>query len=166
MRFLPEDRFPDLSAVDHAGRRRTLKELAGGDPLVLQTYRGHWCPKEQVFFRRLVAFQDEVEVAYTAIASLSVEGQDVTAAFRSGLGARWTFLCDPEREHMDLLGLRETTDNVHHPYLPAVYVLGADLIVHSAYNGYWYWGRPGLDELRRDLRDVTRESRFDWDISQ
>lgn len=114
--------------------------------------------------RRLVAFQDEVEVAYTAVASLSVDPPEVAAAFRAGLGARWTFLADPSREHLDELDLRETTDTVHHPYRPAAFVLGPDLTVHSAYNGYWYWGRPGLEELREDLRSVTRAIRSDWEV--
>lgn len=161
----PHDTFPDLVALDHAGRPRSLGELAAGDPLVLTTFRGFWCPKEQAFMRRLVAFQDEAEVAYSSIVSLSVDPSEVTAAFRAGLGARWTFLSDAGREHLDVLDLREHTDTVHHPYRPAVFVLTPDLVVHSAYNGYWYWGRPGLDELRADLREVTRSIRADWVVS-
>ena len=160
----PNDTFPDLVALDHAGRSRSLSELAAGDPLVLTTYRGFWCPKEQAFMRRLVAFQDEIEVAYTSVVSLSVDPPEVAAAFRAGLGARWTFLSDPGREHLDAVDLRETTDTVHNPYQPAVFVLTPDLVVHSTYNGYWYWGRPGLDELRADLREVTRSIRPDWDV--
>jgi hypothetical protein len=38
-------------------------------------------------------------------------------------------------------------------------------VIYSIYNGYWYWGRPGVDELRRDLRAVTAEIRPDWDLS-
>ena len=164
MSIQPHETFPDLVALDHAGRSRSLSELAGGDPLVLTTFRGFWCPKEQAFMRRLVAFQDEVEVAYSSVVSLSVDPPEVTAAFRAGLGARWTFLADPERAHLDALDLREHTDTVHHPYRPAVFVLTPDLVVHSAYNGYWYWGRPGLDELRVDLREVTRSIRSDWEV--
>ncbi len=164
MSIQPNDTFPDLVALDHAGRSRSLSELAAGDPLVLTTFRGFWCPKEQAFMRRLVAFQDEVEVAYSSVVSMSVDPPEVTAAFRAGLGARWTFLADPEREHLDALDLREHTDTVHHPYRPAVFVLTPDLVVHSAYNGYWYWGRPGLEELRADLREVTRSIRADWNV--
>lgn len=114
--------------------------------------------------RGLLALQDEAEVAYTSIVSLSVDPPEVSAAFRAGLGARWTFLSDPRREHLDALGLREHTDTVHHPYRPGVFVLGPDLTVHRAYNGYWYWGRPGVDELRADLRAVTRAIREDWEV--
>src|SRR2546423_9651766 len=34
------------------------------------------------------------------------------------------------------------------------------------YNGYWFWGRPSVDDLRRDLRELTREIRPDWDLSK
>lgn len=157
------DRFPDLTLPDHAGRERPLSELAAGDPLVLQTFRGFWCPKEQTFFRRLLALQDEAEVGYTAIVSLSVDPPIVNAALRAGLGARWTFLSDEQRRWLDELQLRETADTTHDPYLPAVFVLAPDLTVHSAYNGYWYWGRPRTDELCGDLAAVTQVIRSDWD---
>jgi hypothetical protein len=32
------------------------------------------------------------------------------------------------------------------------------------YNGYWYWGRPSMEELRRDLREITRSIRPDWEV--
>jgi hypothetical protein len=32
------------------------------------------------------------------------------------------------------------------------------------YNGYWYWGRPSNEDLRRDLREITRAIRPDWDL--
>ena len=154
--------FPDLRLRDHNGYERALAELAGGDPLVLNTYRGWWCPKEQRYFRGLLALQDELEVAYTRLASLSVDPPPVAAAFRAGLGARWTFLCDPERAALDALGLRETTDTVNHPYVPAVFVLDPDLRIHAAYDGYWFSGRPTLEELRRDVRAVQAAIRPDW----
>jgi hypothetical protein len=53
---------------------------------------------------------------------------------------------------------------VHHPYAPYTFVLRPDLTVHSAYNGYWYWGRPTLEDLRQDLRAVSRALRPDWEV--
>ncbi len=116
--FGPGGRFPDLELPDHSGNPRRLSELAAGDPLLLHFYRGFWCPKEQAFFRRLVRLQDEAEVAYTRFVSVSVDSPETAAAFRAGLGARWTFLSDAERRYQAELGLRETTDRVHRPYLP------------------------------------------------
>lgn len=157
-------RLPDLVLTDHNGNARRLSELVAGDPVVLQTYRGWWCPKEQRFFRRLIAFQDEVEVAYSRVLSLSVDPPPVAAAFRAGLGARWTFLSDADREWLPRLGLLETTDTVHHPYIPTAFVLFPDLRIHAVYNGYWFWGRPTLEDLRQDLRAVTRALRPDWEV--
>ena len=79
--------FLDLELSDHWGNLRCLSDLAGGDPLLVQFYRGFWCPKEQAFFRKLVGLQDEAEVAYTRFVSISVDPPAVAAAFRAGLGA-------------------------------------------------------------------------------
>jgi peroxiredoxin len=154
---------PDFELLDHAGNQRRLSQLVGDDPTVLHFYRGWWCPKEQAFFRRLLALQDDAEVAYSRILSVSVDSPQVSAAFRAGLGARWTFLSDPDRHVQAQLRLRETTDTLNVPYVPAVVVIGPDLGIHSLYNGYWYWGRPTLVELVKDLRDVSRALRPDWE---
>jgi peroxiredoxin len=157
------ERFPDLELPDHTGRPRRLSELAGGDPVALVTSRGWWCPKEQRFLRGLVALQDEFEVAYSRIVVLSVDPPEVQSAFRAGLGARFTFLSDHERRYLEQLGLRETTDTLHDPYLPAAFMLHPDLRVHSSYNGYWFWGRPTPEEIRADMRAITQAIRPDWD---
>jgi peroxiredoxin len=156
--------FPDLELPDHTGRPRRLSEVAGGDPLVLLTSRGWWCPKEQRYLRNLVSLQDELEVAYTRLVVVSVDPPEVQAAFRAGIGARFLFLSDAERFWLDRLALRETTDTVHDPYRPAAFTLFPDLTVHRAYNGYWFWGRPTHEELRRDLREITRAIRDDWEL--
>jgi peroxiredoxin len=159
----PGSRFVDFELADHAGNQRRLSQLVGGDPTVLQFYRGWWCPKEQAFFDRLVRLQAEAEVAYSRFVSVSVDPVEVSAAFRAGVGARWTFLSDPERVVQERLGLRETTDTLNHPYVPAVFVLRPDLTIQNAYNGYWFWGRPTEAELIADLRAITREIRPDWE---
>ena len=85
--------LPDFELLDHAGNRRRLSALVGGDPTVVQFFRGWWCPKEQAFFRRLLVLQDDAEVAYSRIVSISVDPPEVNAALRAGLGARrswWT----------------------------------------------------------------------------
>jgi peroxiredoxin len=157
--------FPDLQLPDHTGRQRSLSELARGDPLALFFSRGWWCPKEQRFLRGLVQLQEEFEVAYARMAVVSVDPPEVQAAFRAGLGARFLFLSDSGRAWLDRLGLREATDTVHDPYRPAAFTLYPDLRIHAAYNGYWFWGRPTLEELRQDMRAVTRAIRTDWELA-
>ena len=115
--------------------------------------------------RGLCRLQDEFEVAYARMVVLSVDPPEVQSAFRAGLGARFTFLSDAERRWLARLGLLETTDTVHRPYLPAAFTLGPDLRVHRRYNGYWYFGRPTLEELRQDLRAILEKCRPDWDIT-
>jgi peroxiredoxin len=162
----PGNTFPDLELPDHNGVPRTVSELAEGDPVVLNFFRGWWCPKEQTYFRLLAALQDEVEVAYTRLVSVSIDEPVTQSAFRAGLDARWTFLSDHERRYVDALELRETTDTVHRPYVPTTFTLRPDLTIHSVYNGYWFWGRPTLEDLRQDLRAITRDARPDWEVPQ
>lgn len=97
---------------------------------------------------------------------MSVDPPEVQAAFRAGLGARFTFLSDHERQWLDRLGLRETTDTVHDPYLPAAFMLFPDLTIHSTHNGYWYWGRPTAEEIRQAMREITTQIRSDWEPPQ
>ena len=51
------------------------------------------------------------------------------------------------------------------PMIPHTLVLRPGLVIHSVYNGYWFWGRPSTEDLRRDLREVFREVRPDWDLA-
>ena len=43
--------------------------------------------------------------------------------------------------------------------IPHTLVLKPGLVVHSVYNGYWFWGRPSVDDLWHDLRAATSEIR-------
>jgi peroxiredoxin len=156
--------FPDLKLRDHSGNTRALSDLVRHDPIVLHFYRGWFCPKERAYFKSLLELQEEVEVAYSRIVSISFEPPEVQAAFRAGLGARWTFLSDEHRAYVNELDLLETTDTVHRPYAPTVFTLWPDLRIHRIYNGYWFWGRATNEELRRDLREITRAIRPDWEV--
>lgn len=113
--------------------------------------------------RELVELQDEFEVAYARIVVVSVDPPEVQSAFRAGLGARFTFLSDVERRWLERLELREETDTEHDPYRPSQFTLFPDLSVHAAYNGFWYWGRATMDELRRDMRFISEAVRTDWE---
>ena len=43
--------------------------------------------------------------------------------------------------------------------IPHTLVLKPGLVIHSIYNGYWFWGRPSVYDLWRDLRAATSEIR-------
>ena len=102
--------LPDVTLPDTTGALRRLAELPAGDPIVLHTYRGWFCPKDRAYFRQvLLPLQEVAEVGYVRMVSVSVEPPEVTAAFRAGLDARWTFLSDVDRTWQSALDLREVT---------------------------------------------------------
>jgi peroxiredoxin len=161
----PDGVFPDYALPDHTGSVRTLSELQGRDPLVLMLSRGHFCPAEHQHHRELVAFQCKVAVAHTRMVTISTDDHRTLDEFRTSVGARWTFLADPGRIIQQDLAIQDYTDPEHDPMIPHTLVLKPRLVIHSIYNGYWFWGRPTVDDLWLDLRAATREIRPDWDPS-
>jgi peroxiredoxin len=113
----------------------------------------------------LAAFYPEINVAYTKIVTISTDNILETNEFRSAVGAQWPFLSDAGRKIQKDLGIQEYTDPHHDPMIPYTLVLEPGLVIYSIYNGYWFWGRPSIEDLRRDLRAVTQKIRPDWDIT-
>jgi peroxiredoxin len=162
----PGARFPDYELPDHTGTRRRLSEIQGDDPMILVLSRGHFCPKDRQQHRLLVELEPEINVAYTKLVTITTDGLLELNEMRQGVGAHWPFLSDTQRRIQKDLDIQEYTDPHHDPMIPYTFVLEPGLVIHSIYNGYWYWGRPGADDLRRDLRDVTMKIRLDWDLGK
>ena len=162
----PGGRFPDYELPDHTGTRRRLSDIQGNDPMILVLSRGHFCPKDRQQHRILVELEPEINVAYTKLVTVSTDALLELNEMRAGVGAHWPFLSDPKRRIQKDLDIQEYTDSRHDPMIPHTFVLEPDLVIHSIYNGYWYWGRPGAEELRRDLREATMKIRTDWDLSK
>lgn len=164
--IVPGARFPDYELTDHTRVRRRLSELQGNDPMILVLSRGHFCPKDHQQHLELAAFYSKIAVAYTQIVTIATDNILEINEFRSAVGAQWTFLSDSGRKVQQDLHIQEYTDPFHNPMIPHTLVLEPGLIIYSIYNGYWFWGRPSTADLWRDLREVTRKSRPDWDITQ
>jgi peroxiredoxin len=156
--------FPDYELPDHEGSFRRLSELQGSSPLVLHLSRGGFDPKEHRFLRQLVDAYPDFRVGYTRLVVISTDNQLEINEFRDSLGAEWPFLSDPERTIQRDLDIKEYTDPVHDPMIPHTLVLEPGLRVFKVYNGYWYWGRPSVGELRLDLRALLRKVRPDFDL--
>ena len=157
--------FPDYALHDHTGTVRTLVELQARDPMILILARGRYCPQERQQHLDLAASQEKIAVAHTRIVTVSTDDQHDLREFRASLGARWTFLSDPGRTVQRDLDIQEYTDPEHDPMIPHTLVLKPGLVIHSVYQGHWFWGRPSIDELWQDLRAATAEIRPDWDLS-
>lgn len=161
----PGGTFPDYELADHTTIRRKLSALQGSDPMIVVLSRGHYCPKDYKQHLELAAVYSEIAVAYTQIVTISTDNILETREFRASVGAQWTFLSDAGRKVQKDLDIQEYTDPHHDPMIPHTLVLKPGLVIHSVYNGYWFWGRPSFEDLRRDLREVTREIRPDWDLA-
>jgi peroxiredoxin len=161
----PGATFPDYELSDHRGKHRRLADLQDGDPLVLVLSRGGFCPKDRRQHEGLVQLHREMEVGYCRLVTISTDNLLATNEFRSGVGAHWTFLSDPGRKVQKDLDIAEYTDPDNNPMIPHTLVLEPGLRVHKIYNGYWFFGRPTVEELRLDLRTVLQRCRPDWDIS-
>ena len=168
------DVFPDFDLPDHRKNPRRLSRFVepsllddklgfvDGYPLILVFGRGFFCPRDQEQMRQLVQFQSELAVNYGKLVTVSSDPPLVQAAFRAGLGAQWPFLSDERREvirHINILD--ETEGEYAYRAQPYTFVLRADLTIHKIYNGWFFVGRPTLEELRRDLRAIM-QARSDY----
>jgi peroxiredoxin len=163
--ILPGGTFPDYELTDHTKARRRLSNLQGINPMILVLSRGSYCPKDHQQHLELAANYPKIAVAYTQIVTISTDDILESNEFRDQVGAQWTFLSDAGRHVQKDLDIKEYTDPYHDPMIPYTLVLKPGLIIHSIYNGYWFWGRPSFEDLRRDLQEVTREIRPDWDLA-
>ncbi len=112
--------------------------------------------------RQLVEFQHELQVNYGHLVAVSVDPPLVQAAFRAGLGAQWTFLSDEQRTVIKQITILDETEGEYaYRAQPYTFVLRPDLRIHAIYNGWFFVGRPTLDELRHDLRAIM-EQRADY----
>ena len=161
------DTFPDFELPDHRNLPRRLSRYTrpsplderlgfdDGYPLILIFGRGFFCPRDQEQMRGLVRFQSELAVNYCKLVTVSADPPKVGAAFRAGLGAGWPFLSDEKREAIHALGLLDETEGEYAGVSrPFTFVLRPDLTIHKAYDGWFFVGRPTLEELRRDLREI------------
>jgi peroxiredoxin len=163
--ILPGATFPDYELPDHTTKRRKLSELQGPDPMILVLSRGGFCPKDRRQHEGLAQLHRELEVGYCRLVTISTDNITETNEYRNGVDAHWPFLSDAGRIVQKDLDIPEYTDPLHNPMIPHTIVLEPGLIVYKVYLGYWFFGRPTLEELRQDLRAVIVKCRPDWDIT-
>lgn len=174
MRLAVGDQFPDITlpnshsepvSLSRFTRPSVLDEHLGfhdGYPLIVVFFRGFFCPRDQQQMRQLVSWQDELAVSYGKVVAVSVDPPTVNAAFAAGLGARWPFLSDEQRTVVRQLDILDDTEGEYaYCAQPYTVVLRPDLRIHAIYNGWWFVGRPTLEELRHDLRAIM-QTRSDY----
>ncbi|MRG57760.1 redoxin domain-containing protein [Phyllobacterium sp. SYP-B3895] len=164
--MIPGAIFPDYELSDHTAKHRKLSELQGHQPMVLVLGRGAFCPKDRRQAEGPLQLHREMEVGYCGLVTITTDDIVRTNEFRSGVGAHWPFLYDPRRIVQKDLDIAEYTDPINKPMIPHVIVLEPELVIYKIYDGYRFFGRPTVEELRQDLRAVSKKCRPDWDITK
>lgn len=157
------EKFPDFELPDHTGEKVRLSQLLRGFPGVLIFSRGYFCPKDRRQMMNYVEhLQPELRVNYCKMITVSVDDKFTTQEVRDQLNANWPFLSDPDRRLLHELEMVDKTDPIHGEiYIPYTFVLDRDRTIYKIYNGWWYLGRPTVEELRMDLRALLSQ-RHDW----
>jgi len=157
------NQFPDFELPEVSGRMWRLSRLLGDYPGVLHFSRGAFCPKERRMALNLVQhFQPELFVNSCTLITVMAGDRLDAMELRDSSGAMWTFLVDEDRSLLYELQMVDTTDDLHgHIYIPYTFVLDHDRTIYKIYNGWWYLGRPTVEELRMDLRALMMR-RDDW----
>ncbi len=166
--IVPGSQLPDYELSDHSGKRRKLSEIQGQDPMIVVLSRGSYCPKDRRQHEGLAVLWREMMpgVGYCKMVTISTDNLLETNEFRNAVAAPWPFLSDPRRIVQKDLDIPEYTDPDHNPMVPHTIVCAPDRVVHKIYNGYWFFGRPTVEDLRQDLRAVLQACRWDWDLSR
>ena len=156
-------KFPNFELPDHNGTPHKLSQLLRGFPGVLIFSRGYYCPKDRRQMTNYVEqLQPEFRVNYCKTITVSVDDKMNTNEMRDALGADWPFLMDPDRKLLYELQMVDRTDSVHgEVYIPYTFILDRDRTIYKIYNGWWYVGRPTVEEIRMDLRALMSR-RQDW----
>jgi len=160
------NKFPNFELLDHTGIPRKLSDLLNGYPGVLTFIRGYYCPKDR---RQLTNFvthlQPEMRVNYCKLITVSVDDKINTNEVRDALFAEWPFLMDTDRKLLYQLQMVDTTDPIHgEVYIPYSFALDQDLTIYKVYNGWYYVGRPTVEDVRADWRALmSRQSNYIYD---
>ena len=157
------NQFPNFELPDQTGEMRKLSQILRGFPGVLVFSRGHFCPKDHRQLENYVRdLQPELRVNYCKMITVSVDDKYETNEMRDKLGADWPFLMDPDRQLLYELEMTDRTDPIHGDiYIPYTFILDRDRTIYKIYNGWWFLGRPTVEEIRMDLRALMSR-RPDW----
>jgi hypothetical protein len=69
------------------------------------------------------------------------------------------FSSDAGRKIQKDRDIAEYTDPQHDPMIPHVVVLEPGRVIYKIYVGYWFFGRPTIEELRQDFPAVLKKRR-------
>ncbi len=159
----PGNKFPNFELPDHNGEMQKLSQLLRGFPGALIFSRGYFCPKDRRQLENYVDhLQPELRVNYCKMMVVSVDDQLLSREVRDQLAADFPFLSDADRGLLYELEMVDVTDPHHGEiYIPYTFILDRDRTIYKIYNGWWFAGRPTVEEIRMDFRELLSR-RDDW----
>lgn len=109
--------------------------------------------------------QSELAVSYCKLFVVTVDNAVITRPFQQELGAKYPFLIDADRQLIRELDIVDNTDAKHSPIpIPYTFVLDRNREIYKIYDGWWFVGRPTVEELRLDLRALmARRDDYSYD---
>ena len=110
--------------------------------------------------------QPDLAVSYYGIVTVTTEPRLETVEMRNGVGALWPFFSDQQRKLLHELDLADESEHRFGPvFIPYTFVLDGDRTIHSVYNGWWFVGKPTVEEIRQDMRAIFSK-RNDWSYNR
>lgn len=157
------NKFPNFTLPDQNGDPQQLSKILRGFPGVLIFSRGYYCPKDRRQLTNYVThLQPEFRVNYCKMITVSVDNRMDGNEMRDALDANWPFLLDTDRKLLHELEMTDTTDPAHgEVFIPYTFMLDKDRTIYKIYNGWWFLGRPTVEEVRMDLRMLMSRCE-DW----
>jgi peroxiredoxin len=109
--------------------------------------------------------EPELKVNYCKLVVVTVDEAEISRELRNRIGAEFPFLIDADRTFIEELDIVDYTDPKHSPIpIPYTFVLDRNREIYRIYDGWWFVGRPTVEELRMDLRAVmSRRPDYSYD---
>ncbi len=168
-------RAPDFSLPDHTGRMRSLGELLAEGVVVLNFYRGGWCPYCNMELNALQRWLPEIEAAGGKLVAVAPELPDNSLTTREKSNLQFEVLSDQGNGVARAFGLVFALPEALRPIyakigidipayngddsfeipMPATYIIGRDGEIHYAFVDADYTQRLEPEVIVRELQQLA-----------
>ena len=116
--------------------------------------------------RRFIELQEDLQVNYCKLAVVSTDPPDSECGLphpdsRPPSPFSVTTSAEAIRQ-LDMVEVTPPDFKYGLVALPYTFSLAPDLTIHAIYDGWWFVGRPTMEELRQDLRALMQACRPDY----
>ncbi|WP_282080398.1 peroxiredoxin-like family protein [Aquimarina algiphila] len=146
------EKITDTKLIDVSGKPRQLSEFLDQKYLILNFYRGSWCPYCNMELRAYESLKDDFQLLETSIIGISIERPTITSQTSEKNTLSFPMLCDENAQFMKSLGIVFTlNDDLKREYAN----FGIDLKqIHNNLN--YELPVPGVYIINRNLEIIFR----------